>query len=93
MKYTANPVEVDAFKIVKVEDGTRYDVAYTLELENGRIVQATSEMTSRMTPQIGDYWVVQGDGYIYLNPKAVFERKYSPSFDLVALQRLRKQSA
>jgi len=32
-----------------------------------------------MEPKIGDYWVIRSDGYIYLNPKTVFERKHSPA--------------
>lgn len=24
-----------------------------------------------------DYWVIQSDGYVYLNPAKVFERKYT----------------
>ena len=77
MKYIANPVEVDAFVIESVnhpdergktllgltELGTRY---------------TTSDMTARMNPKVGDYFVVQSDGYADLNPKEVFERKYSP---------------
>ena len=49
-----------------------------LELEGrvGSEVVATPEMTSRMEPVPVDYWVVQSDGYVYLNPKDVFERKY-----------------
>lgn len=35
-------------------------------------------MTSRYQPVVGDYLVIQEDGYEYLNPKEVFERKYSP---------------
>jgi len=124
MKYTANPVEVEAFKISRIfvqlacaerctvwcggqevnvvcgepefahtPEAAKGDVAMDhdyvkgswdaeglgIELEGGRIVVATPEMTSRMTPVVGDYWVVQSDGYAYLNPKNVFERKYSPS--------------
>jgi hypothetical protein len=77
MKYIANPVEVDAFKIVKiVEENERFGLV--LELEGlAANVLATKEMMSRMTPVAGDYWVIQSDGYIYLNPKEVFERKYS----------------
>jgi hypothetical protein len=41
-------------------------------------VTATHEMLARYTPVPGDYWVVQADGYVYLNPKDVFERKYEP---------------
>lgn len=77
MKYEANPVVVDAFKIVSVgkfhpAEGTH------LALDNGENVTANPGMTARMEPKDGDYWVVQSDGYIYLNPKDVFERKYHP---------------
>jgi hypothetical protein len=72
MKYVANPVEVDAFKIVGVIDAGCY------ELENGEEFRTTAEMMSRISPNVGDYKVIQSDGYIYLNPKDVFERKYRP---------------
>lgn len=76
MKYQANPVIVDAFKIVSVAgDGDDYVV---LHLSNNEDVTPTPEMLSRISPVEGDYWVIQSDGYIYLNPKDVFERKYSP---------------
>ena len=78
MKYIANPVEVDAVKITAYgqiqEDGSLH-----LALENGENFTATKEMMSRMLPQPGDYVVTQSDGYIYLNPKDVFERKYHPA--------------
>lgn len=85
MKYIAKPVEVEAHvikDIVAVADigpigGRSTGVAYVLD--NGETVTATPEMTARMTPAIGDYWVIQSDGYIYLNPKDVFERKYAPA--------------
>ena len=76
MKYVANPIEVDAFRITHVlEEGLD---GVVLRLEDGRQVTADSDMTARMTPVPGDYWVVQSDGYSYLNPKEVFERKYRP---------------
>lgn len=76
MKYLANPVEVEAHKIVSV--GHRQDaIGIDLALENGENVHADNQMLARMTPVEGDYWVIQSDGYIYLNPKDVFERKYS----------------
>ena len=80
-KYVANPVEVEAFRIdavhVFVASEREERVAnLLLLLENGEVVTATHEMMSRLTPVIGDYWVIQSDGYIYLNPKDVFERKY-----------------
>jgi hypothetical protein len=82
MKYQANPVIVDAYKITNVgpvddHDGSRW--IDTLEGDIATGFLATREMTSRITPQVGDYVVVQSDGYTYLNPKDVFERKYSPT--------------
>ncbi len=77
MEYVANPVVVTAFKII----GFGMHIlgqGLVLHLENGGEVIATDEMMARMTPQTGDYWVMQPDGYVYLNPKEVFERKYSP---------------
>ena len=93
MKYVANPVVVDAFRIEKVSVPPRPTIeelegilnrgeqpvnGLLLELSDGSHVVATPEMISRMTPVEGDYWVVQSDGYFYLNPKDVFERKYTP---------------
>lgn len=78
MRYIANPVEVDAFRIITIGTTSGHDGSTALELDNGKWVEATRDMTSRMTPLVGDYWVIQSDGYIYLNPKAVFERKYRP---------------
>jgi hypothetical protein len=75
VKYIANPVEVDAYKIVHVGDADN-DGSLYLGLEDGSAVKATAEMLARMKPKRGDYWVIQSDGYIYLNPAATFERKY-----------------
>jgi hypothetical protein len=78
MKYTAKPVTVEAFRITHV---TRHghETDFSLALENGDIVKATPEMTARMEPKVGDFWVKQEDGYIYLNPRDVFMRKYAPA--------------
>ena len=77
MKYRANPVEVNAYRITEVgpilDDGSRW-----ITMTGNPASLASSEMMSRMTPAPGDYWVVQSDGYVYLNPKDVFERKYHP---------------
>lgn len=77
MRYIANPVTVEAKRIVQAglwdADGIH------LELEDGSTFVATSEMTSRMVPEPGDYVVWQDDGYVYLNPAEVFERKYRPA--------------
>lgn len=94
MEYVANPVEVDAFRITAIEECPRPTISelnailnegkqplegLILTLEDGQKVNATPEMTARMLPTTGDYWVIQkADGYIYLNPKDVFERKYRP---------------
>lgn len=91
MKYIANPVTVDACKIGFVGDVVPGDTGIAGEIwpagsrrllidgNDGHrwTVTATAEMLARMTPVPGDYWVIQEDGYAYLNPKAVFERKYS----------------
>jgi hypothetical protein len=75
MKYVAKPVIVTAYKIIRVEDYEE-EIGCNLILENGEDVLATPEMLSRITPIHGDYWVIQEDGYVYINPKSVFERKY-----------------
>lgn len=73
MKYIANPVEVNAYKIVEVRP---YGSEVHCVLDTGIVAIADARMTSRYTPIPGDYWVRQSDGYEYLNPKDVFERKY-----------------
>ena len=85
MKYEANPVIVDAHKIVSVGHGSHTrnvgdeaEPVTHLALENGQNVTADPAMTARMVPLPGDYYVIQQDGYAYLNPKDVFERKYRP---------------
>lgn len=79
MKYVANPVVVDAFKIVSTDVVVDADppLPLAMGLDNGKNVIATPEMQARMIPQPGDYWVVQSDGYVYLNPAEIFERKYT----------------
>lgn len=80
MKYIANPVIVDAFVIQEVWPLTGDVVLpgqYGLRLGNGEEKTANLEMVARMIPKAGDYYVIQSDGYVYLNPKDVFERKYS----------------
>ena len=76
MKYTANPVTVDAFVIVSVAEKANADCSLNIALDNGDNYVATSVMMSRYVPSAGDYFVRQADGYEYLNPKDVFERKY-----------------
>lgn len=84
MKYQANPVIVDAFKIVDVSANLEEDVttdersSFNVCTEDGENRHATVTMCARYLPKPGDYWVIQSDGYAYLNPAEVFERKYSP---------------
>ena len=74
-QYRAKPIIVDALRIEDVGSIDGNGIV-TLTLENGQVVHASSGMTARYTPKSGDYWVTQPDGYVYLNPKAVFESKY-----------------
>jgi len=92
VKYQANPVLVNAYRILEIEGASSepgVGATYNLvigdgESENQRVT-ATPGMTARMTPTVGDYWVVQSDGYIYLNPKDVFERKYHRADDVIEI--------
>jgi hypothetical protein len=74
MKYVAKPVEVEASPILEV--GPALTQGRRLVLATGEIVQADSGMLARYIPEPGDFWVTQSDGYQYVNPKTVFERKY-----------------
>lgn len=74
--YVANPVEVVAGKITHVGEAEP-DESRHLLLEDNSVVVASGPMLARMLPSVGDYWIMQADGYEYLNPKDVFERKYS----------------
>jgi hypothetical protein len=47
-------------------------------LDDGRWVVLEDGMVARYLPHSGDYYVVQADNYVYVNPKDVFERKYRP---------------
>lgn len=82
MKYIANPVKVDAYKITSVKtqqlDGIK-DFDGEVTLDNGETKKLESGMMARYVPKEDDYYVVQEDGYVYLNPKEVFEKKYSPA--------------
>lgn len=78
MKYIANPVEVQADRITEI--GEVDDLGrLALRLENGNWYMASKPMLSRIVPAPGDYLVTQEDGYTYVNPKEVFERKYRPA--------------
>lgn len=80
MQFRANPVLVSAFVISEVSE-VRADGSMRLVLEDGAVKRANAGMLARYTPVVGDYFVIQEDAYEYVNPKGVFERKYSPSPD------------
>ena len=77
MKYIGNPVEVEAEIIINVGPILK-DGSVDLTLQGGKkVFHADKGMIARYIPTEGDYVVTQSDGYVYLNPKDVFERKYS----------------
>ena len=81
MKYVCKPIEVDAFQILQVLQNPVKDsdiIHYSISIEEGEIFDLPPEMTSRMVPQVGDYYVKthMPNEYQYLNPKDVFEAKY-----------------
>jgi hypothetical protein len=75
--HIANPVRVVARQIISTSGGS--NAPFKLHFADGSAFHPTPEMTARYTPESGDYLVRQEDGYEYLNPKDVFERKYSPA--------------
>ena len=77
-KFIARPVEVDAYQIERVVSDQHPNYMLVL-LDNGQTYLAEEAMLSRIHPHSGDYLVIQADGYEYLNPKDVFERKYIPA--------------
>jgi hypothetical protein len=79
MKYIANPVEVEAERIAAVVSQATDEHPMILKLESGKLYSPNAGMLARMSPVPGDYVVTQSDGYVYLNPKDVFERKYRPA--------------
>lgn len=77
MKYQAKPVVVDAFLITGVEPKTEHGSVGVI-LDNGMNVSCDQKVLARYHPAVGDYLVIQEDGYFYINPSDVFERKYEP---------------
>jgi hypothetical protein len=79
MKFTPHSADVEAFRIASIQQSPEGQVPphpRTLRLDGHDPVTATSEMLSRHTPAVGDYYVIQPDGYIYLAPKDVFESRH-----------------
>lgn len=77
MKYRALPVEVEAYVIESVKPPGHPHEKALVGCSDGLVRSVDEGMTARYWPKEGDYWVIQADGYAYLNPKDVFERKYA----------------
>lgn len=81
MEYIANPVKVTAQQIIEIASGN-YGSDVVLRLDDGSSMTISASkaagMTARYNPVPGDYVVTQEDGYVYFNPREVFERKYHP---------------
>ena len=75
--HIAKPVRVNASRICNAGESNA-DGSMSVVTEDGTWHTLDAAMISRYTPVIDDYIVIQEDGYKYVNPKDVFERKYSP---------------
>lgn len=78
--HVANPYPVFARRILHVA-GSAPGGALNLTLTDGTPYTAGTEMTARHFPLSGDYLIVGEDGYAYINPSEVFEKKYHPIKD------------
>lgn len=74
--HVASPVRVEAHQIVSV-DVADFNTGRLVVLSDGSKTVLTAEMIARYVPVEGDYLVTQEDGYQYVNPRDVFERKYN----------------
>lgn len=75
--HVANPVRVNAVQLVSFGGSTDTDDIIGYDAE-GNSYTITAAMRARYEPESGDYFVTQEDGYRYVNPRDVFERKYQP---------------
>lgn len=78
-KYEYKIRRVEAFQIVDIGHMHADHVPgrpCMVKSDDGKWFDCDSAMTARMYPVIGDYIVLQPDGYMYLNPKKVFEDKF-----------------
>lgn len=82
-KYQYKVHQVEGFEILDVEH--RYEdhvpgrpcrVHINNPIDAVGWIDCDSAMTARFYPSVGDYVVIQPDGYVYLNPKQVFEDKF-----------------
>jgi len=75
--HVANPVRVNVSVICNVGEQDE-NGSLNVVTEDGYWHLLSAAMISRHVPVIGDYIVIQErDGYKYVNPKEVFESKYS----------------
>lgn len=73
--HVALPVRVSAVQIQSFAEDQPPKALDVID-EHGIRHTITEEMMSRYSPVEGDYIVTQEDGYVYINPREVFERKY-----------------
>lgn len=74
--HIANPVSVRAEQITSISEPAEDGSLLVIVGDRPEVVSAA--MLARYIPVPGDYIVTQDDGYQYINPREVFERKYSP---------------
>lgn len=80
MRYQVRPEHtVEAYEITRVSYDER-DMPPTIDYieDNGdfTVLMLDEGQVSRFHPRVGDFLVVTGDGYKYLNPRDVFIKKY-----------------
>lgn len=78
--YVYKPIEVEAYRIDRVRTICQH-AEYEVTLENGETKIVDKGMVARYCPIPGDYYVIQQDGYVYINPKAVFENKFEETVE------------
>ncbi len=78
--HRARPVGVQARKIIAIL-GAMSGGGRLVKLDDHSTYSLDPAMTARVFPTVGDYLIVGQDGYAYINPSDVFERKYEPLYD------------
>lgn len=78
-QYICNPIEVSAWQITEICPEQKEQGIITVVLDDNALYDIDPSKMSRMIPVVGDYLVRtnQPDVYEYLNPKHVFEAKYT----------------
>jgi hypothetical protein len=74
--HVANPVRVIAKVIANIDHRLDGSGLIDVEFEDDSKTVLNDAMIARYCPSVGDYVVTQEDGYVYVNPKEVFEHKY-----------------